>query len=174
MKSLLPLLGLLIALTSFAQDDENNRFPVDPDSKLITYSRVIPVAGATKEQLTGRIKYYFTHAFRERTLRYIESDAPSGLVSTKGVLWLDLGPGNLLAPYEEFLLPVSVWVKDGRYRYVISHIYALEHNSANDVPLETWVKRTASNRFKNRVEEVIQKFIADLNACMQNNKLDDF
>ncbi|WP_421827994.1 hypothetical protein [Larkinella sp.] len=171
MKRLLTFFGLFIAFTSLAQEDEEGRFPVDPDTKLVTYSKVVTIEGANKEQLTGRVKYFFTHAFRERSLRHIESDALSGFVSTKGAIWLDTG---LLAPYAEILIPVAVWIKDGRYRYDISHIYILEINSADDKPLEDWVKRSTSNRVKNRVDTILRQFIADLETCMNNSKLDNF
>lgn len=88
----------------------------------LSYSGVKEVPSATKEQLFTRARSWFNNSFKSSKDVIQVADKESGELSGKGIVKLKatykyLGKQQVQPVHAEFT--VSVWVKDGKYKYEI-------------------------------------------------------
>jgi len=118
MKLLFTLLFSLAFLVASAQKAERLTFaalPVDSATHLITYTAVMPIADATKEQLYLRAKEWAARFFVDSKTAGRIDDKEAGTMVCRGLI---RRPDNGSA-YE---FTVSIYTKDARYKYVIDQI----------------------------------------------------
>ncbi len=122
MKHLLLLLALVLtAPLAHAQKEKDAplTLPMDADTKQITYTGVIEVPGATKNELYARGKVWFANAFKSAQNVIQADDKEAGLVVGKG--WAQTYITIIFTPASEKLwYTVKLSFKDGKYRYAIT------------------------------------------------------
>ena len=92
---------------------------------VVTYTNVIKVDSATKSELYIRARDWFNNTFRNSNAVLQIQDKDAGEISGKGVFsslleHRTLGINN--SWNQDFRFKVSVWVKEGRYKYEITDI----------------------------------------------------
>lgn len=93
--------------------------PIDADTKLITYTGVMEVPDAPKNELYARGKVFFANTFKSAQNVIQADDKEAGLLIGKG--WEQTYVTIMLIPAPEKLwYTVRLSFKDGKYRYSIS------------------------------------------------------
>ncbi len=109
---------LAFALITFGANAQTKTFPIDTATKKITYSEVIQINGATKDDLYKRAKNLGVSGSGVQ-----KDDAAQGLYVYKGsfnVSYPAPQPGLQHSGKVEYL--VTLACKDGRYKYIITNL----------------------------------------------------
>jgi hypothetical protein len=174
MKLLFTLLLAATSLSSSAQKAERLSFaalPIDSASHLVTYTAVVPVAGATKDQLFVRAKEWAARSFVDSKTAARMDDKEAGTYITRGTVKL---PGGA-----QYAMMLAIYTKDGRYKYVIDQLaytYQVSLGSSGSIgstgePAEKWANYGKANAryVDGRVRDVqglVQKLAADIQVAM--------
>lgn len=108
---------LLLAVPAHAQTTP----PIDPDTKLVTYSEVTQTPGTSQTELYARAKLWFLSAFKSSKDVVQADEKEAGIVQGTG--WRTV---QVPIPTRNDSLSMRLWytvkiaVKDGRYKYSIS------------------------------------------------------
>jgi hypothetical protein len=122
-----PLVFFLFAISSaFGQ-----KYKIDEETKLITYSEVIEVPSVTKDELYRRANLWLSKAFRSGKAVTDLQDKEAGKIIAKGYVGTTIkvpligkqDAGNIR-------ITIAIDVKDGKYRYIID-------NLTHEAPLAT-------------------------------------
>ncbi len=111
------LLTISLVLFAFVANAQTKPFPIDTATKKITYSEVIQINGATKDDLYKRAKNLGVSG-----AGVVKDDAAQGLYVYKGsfnVTYNAPQPGLQHTGKVEYL--VTLACKDGRYKYIITN-----------------------------------------------------
>lgn len=124
------IVSFFLAMTLFASGQEP-----------LTYSEVVEVPdSAYKEELYRRAKYWFTTTFRDANAVLQTEDAINGELTGRGqmkhTMPMIYGSGS-----GKITFIVSVFVKDGRYKYSITQFY-------HDLPKQSFGLITTSDQYK--------------------------
>lgn len=119
------LMGLIVFQMSFAQ------LPVDSATQKVTYSEVVPVPGATKDQLYVRAKNL--NMLREN----VKADNKAeGVYSYKGQINVTYPAPQVGMKHSGVVkYVVTLFLKDGKYKYVITN-FVHESSKGNGGKLE--------------------------------------
>jgi hypothetical protein len=122
MRYLLTTTLLLIINSVFCQNNDS----------LLTYTEVISVEGHTKDQLFGKARQWFNDAWKSSKDVLQITDKESGELSGKGIVssyYDNKGLGMSTRVPVEYKLTVSIFVKDGRYKYEFTSFQPIEGKS---------------------------------------------
>lgn len=184
MKRILLLFALILPLVASAQQSpvvhkllDGTLLPYDPDTHLIAYEGVVETPGLTKDQLYTRAYDWMLRTFR--TSNNVVQKKEADQVVGSGA-W----PIFLLHQEAGYVIhTLTVYVKDGRYKYVLSNLShqsgsanlkglrsggPLEQPEASLIPLlgakKQWdnVRQQANNE--------AQKLVANLQTAMKGTK----
>ncbi|HVD98259.1 MAG TPA: DUF4468 domain-containing protein [Cytophagaceae bacterium] len=164
------LMTMILMFSAFAVNAQTKTFPLDTATKKITYSEVINVSGATKDQLYQRAKNLGISGKGVQ-----KDDAAQGLYVYKGAFNVSYPapqPGLQHKGQVEYL--VTLACKDGRYKYIITNLtHSGEKGSGGKLEgaypecgkllltLAGW------GSIKVQTMEQMDKFIARLKASME-------
>lgn len=113
----------IISFSSFGQK-ETPKLPIDKSTNKITYSEVVPVdSSVSKQELFGRAREWFAKTYRSSTNVIQMEDKESGIIVGKALFQVyhrALG-SNYPSGYINYT--ISVYLKDGRYKYVFTNFY---------------------------------------------------
>jgi hypothetical protein len=121
MKKLLLALLCLLAYSAQAQKAARlgySRLPVDSVTHLVTYSAVVPVEGATKEELYLRAKEWLARSIVDSKAASRMDDKEAGTLVYYGTI-KNASTSALSDNGGTYGLVFAVYTKDGRYKYVI-------------------------------------------------------
>ncbi|WP_114937523.1 DUF4468 domain-containing protein [Mucilaginibacter endophyticus] len=118
-KSILTLIiSLIMPLLSIAQKGDKIILPIDSSTNEVTYTAVVKVDSTSKDELYSRAKEWFAKTYNSARKVIDMDDKASGKIIGKGV-----SEGRysfMLTRYTFFTnYTISVFVKDGRYKYEI-------------------------------------------------------
>lgn len=161
------MLSILLPILASAQ--ENTAFPVDKDTKLITYQEVVQQNGTQDELYIRGIdwinKYYKNPAdvtrVRNRESGVIELMHRIELQNMDGETKVSAGTVN----YE-----LKIEFKPGRYRYTVTNMTLRQ---ASRFPIERWLNKDDQNysplwdNYIQQVDTKVKEIIANLKAGMQ-------
>lgn len=131
----LSILALLIPFISFSQ--EQNAFPVDSDTKLVTYQEVVQQNGSQDELYIRGIDWlnsYYKNPFDVSRVRNRES----GVIELQHRIEVQnsVEDVNLQAGTVNYELRIEF--KPGRYRYTISNMTLRQQSR---FPIERWLNK---------------------------------
>ena len=123
MKQLLLLLALLLAAPlaqaqKAKEDDSAPTLPRDPDSKMVTYTGVVEVLGATQAQLYSRAFEWVAKRYNSAKDVVQMQDKESGKIVVKGLTTAYFKGHEFGAVTHTF----SIYVKDGKYKYDVTDL----------------------------------------------------
>lgn len=164
------LLTIALVLLAFIANAQTKPFPIDTATKKITYSEVIQVNGATKDQLYQRAKNLGVSG------KGVQTDNPAqGLYVYKGsfnVTYPAPQPGLKHSGKVDYL--VTLACKDGRYKYIITN-FVHSGEKASGGKLEgaqpecgkLLLIASGWTAIKTQTSEYMDKFVARLKASME-------
>lgn len=122
-------LTLLSVPVSFGQASANKEapiLPIDNSTHKVSYSEVVLVedSAANKQNLFSRAREWFAKAYKSSTNVVQMEDKESGKIVGKAVMKAYSYAGSeIFSDYGYFHYTISIYVKDGRYKYEITDIY---------------------------------------------------
>ncbi|MDO7851601.1 DUF4468 domain-containing protein [Hymenobacter convexus] len=103
---------------------DGTRLPYDAETHLITYQGVVEVPGVGKDQLYVRAHEWVAKAYRSANAVIQMQDKEAGRLVAKGAMQITLPVLGAAADAGYIRHTLTLYVKDGRYKYVLSN---LEH-----------------------------------------------
>lgn len=119
MKTLFTLLLCLCATLAHAQVLDSLKFPIDPDTHLITYTEVVSAQGIPQTELYARAKLWFAGTFKSAKDVVQADEKEAGVVQGAGWQTIYIKSMGIPSPLKLWYT-VKLAVKDGRYKYDIS------------------------------------------------------
>lgn len=131
------LLILICSIPFMAFSQEDTRFPIDPDTKLLSYQGVVQQAGTQDELYIRGIEWlnsYYKNPFDVCKVRNRES----GVIELRHRIEIKQPEieGNLTVASINYELKLEF--KPGRYRYTITNMTL---SQASRVPAEKWLNK---------------------------------
>lgn len=109
--------------------------PLDATTQRITYSAVVPAPGASQAELYARARAWIATAYPQQNARLTREDPASGQLQLQGTQLVQLRtvyegiPRGTYAGVVHHSL--SIYVKDGRFKYIFSDFVHDAQNSPN-------------------------------------------
>jgi len=178
MKKLL-LFILILPLLANAQEG----YPIDSVTNQITYKETISIAGQ-KNVLYRKAKEWFVNSFNSGKDVIQLDDASTGKLIGKSFFIVNTlerdASGDLVHYDNSVWFTITINVKDGKYRYIISDFIVEYHYKQPGIPLETLLVQLSSEAvgtgskldFQLTPKKRIKDLIASLKKAMTAN--DDF
>ncbi|KUG09031.1 DUF4468 domain-containing protein [Solirubrum puertoriconensis] len=124
---LLTLLGLLTAPVLRAQQPTGKEhaaaLPVSSASKLITYTSVVEVPGASRDELFTRASQWVSTAYKSSVSAPQTIDKEGGKIIIQGFTPAKLKALGINSTAGNVTHTLSLYVKDGRYKYEFTNFY---------------------------------------------------
>jgi hypothetical protein len=148
-------------------------FPIDPSTRLITYSEVVAVQdSANKSELYSRAKSCFAHLFKSAQDVVQNDDKEAGTIIGKATVkaYARAMGADFDGGYVRFTLTIAC--KDGRYKYTFTNF--IHEGTGSKMPsggnLEntsapTWTDRQW-NLMKSQIHDNVQDMISTLKTAM--------
>lgn len=172
------LVFLLFAVsTAFGQ-----KYKIDPDTKLITYSEVIEVPNVSKDELYLRANTWLSRAFKSAKAVIDVQDKEAGKIIAKGnittIIKVPLVGKQDAGAVE---MTITLQTKDGKYKYTVDNLQHLKPINtpgtwASIGPLEQekakagMMVRPSNSEWKDLKEDAfktIEGMVEDLKKAMQ-------
>jgi hypothetical protein len=164
------LLTLTLILFAFAAKAQTKTFPIDTTTKKITYSEVIQIAGATKDDLYKRGKNLGIAGNGTQ-----KDDPAQGLYVYKGYFNVSYpAPQPGLQHKGKVEYQVTLACKDGKYKYIVTN-FVHSGEKASGGKLEGALPECGKliltpagwSTIKKQTMEQMDKFIINLKAAME-------
>ena len=189
MKKILLCLFLLIPAFCFAQDSLLYNIFTVADGK-VTYTKIIQVDSATKDQLFVRVKDWAAQSYKSQKVTLDAEDKEGGYLVYKGYLptvllyWSGVAKGK---PFDVNLFhTLRFYIKDYKIKIVFTDIETESHDVSSEVnaynnitriekfPLEYWDSRLGS--FSKKKKERFLEDMKSFNLKIRNflSDIDDF
>ncbi len=102
------------------------KLPIDATTQLITYEGVVPVPGVSQADLYARAASWVAKTYTATTTGVVQPDPAAGQLVVQGmrpaVVYKEYA-GVLRSSYAGVVRhTLTIYVKDGRYKYVLSHL----------------------------------------------------
>lgn len=160
---------MLLFKIGFAQSG----YPIDEDTKLITYTKVVELVNVTKTDVYNRALAWANLYYKNPAEVLREKSADDGKVVCKGRFKLMGEPDKKGFQKDEgnVQYTLTIEAKDGKYRYKLTEI---NWKQISYYPAERWMD--TKNQYYNKSwdwnlkysDEQITKLIAELNKYMTN------
>jgi hypothetical protein len=137
MKSILLIAWLLFSSSRiYAQTQEETALPVDTETKRVTYTGVVAVAGADKNELYTRAKLWasLTYDQVQDVIKVDEKEA--GLLVLRAYTDLPVAQTSSQPTNYELGYTMLLNFKDGRYKYTITNYQVINGNSTGTLENE--------------------------------------
>lgn len=155
--------------------------PVDSTTRLVTYSRVVPLPGVSKKLVYERAKFWLTVVFSPLNGESHVFDEAAATVQGTGRHYYDINVASLPTNYYYFKVwfTVRVQASEGQYKYVVDH-FRIENSTdrpppyVKDGPVESTLLRLPANHLirdivldeRKAVEVVSNNFLSSLISNM--------
>lgn len=172
------LVGLFLSLSQLTYSQKQT---IDPDTKLITYTEVVEVAGVSKDELYLRANTWLSRAFKSAKAVIDVQDKEAGKIIAKGNISAIIKT-PLVGKQEAGTINITITLqtKDGKYKYTVDN---LQHSKPIGTP-GSWVSigpleqekakagmmmRPSQGEWKDLKEDAfktIEEMVADLKKAM--------
>lgn len=179
--------ALIILLISNVLGQKNApNLPIDSSSGKITYTEVVYVDSlANKQELFSRAREWFAKAYKSSTNVLQMEDKENGKLVGKALIkvYFKAFIGNQYFPGGYINYTISIYIKDGRYKYEITDFYHTGDN--NNIPdggacekLITATKGFGGNSYKKtyllflyQMDDNIKELIGTLKTALSTKTL---
>lgn len=180
MKIYLSFLLLLVSFIAFGQKTIQNPCPVDPSTKLITYTNTKEVAGASKKELYDKAKAWCNKNYSQ--FQWVMDYSTSDQSQIVGIPFMVFDPPMANKIYMQYVL--NIYFKEGTYRYDISNLqfirgnFKIQHNKIKPKQLRpaeelfdperiVFSSLSTEKHMRQNLDLQVKALIADLENSMQ-------
>ncbi|MDR1793396.1 MAG: DUF4468 domain-containing protein [Bacteroidales bacterium] len=168
---------LAAGTTLFGQKTKYSSFPampIDENTKLVTYKKVVPMDGKPEELYQRALKWANTYYYNPLTV-VKEDKAAHKIKCVSNIKITTLakdGVTPVLAGYVYYTLTIEA--RDNRYRYTITE---LQQRETTNIPIEPWLDSTSKGwtvvRYDhlNQIHEAVTALMASIEQGMQPEKV---
>ena len=184
MKKIVSLLFTLAGLSGFAQKQTFNtpEMPVDPETKLISYSSVIDVPGTPKNELYRRGLAWFNSYYKNPTEVIRDKDTVAFKIVGKPRFRITNEPDNKGLKTDGGVVQYTITVacKDNRAKCTLTE---LNWKQASYYPIEKWVEQKDRYKVNNYYlwqtdsmmkKEVLPEVVKALKTAPKRSTKDDW
>jgi hypothetical protein len=173
MKSINYLFSLAIILTStiVCAQNSSSKYPMNNETKLISYSKVVPMDSIDKNELYLRALSWANSNYKNPTDVIREKDPTAGKIVCKHRFKITDPPNKDGFEKDAGLVmyTLTIQVKDGRYKYELSEI---NWKQLSYYPIERWMDTNAAGYDKvydyylKQTDETVKKVLYNLESSM--------
>lgn len=172
-KSALIAVLMLSVTAAIAQPVEGHSFPIDSNTELISYAGVVDLPGKSKDDLYKAAEAWVKEFYSNPGSFWVSRDAEKGKIEGKYRfnLMKDVG-GNRIRSNSLIKYTLTLWFKDGKYRYRLSKINLKQ---TSYFPIERWLEedqysQEATRDYLNQVDEYAKALVESLEEGMKSTK----
>ncbi|MFN3402845.1 MAG: DUF4468 domain-containing protein [Cytophagaceae bacterium] len=152
---------LFVSLSAFSQN-----FPVDSETKKITYQETVQIDSLNKQTIYERSKDWMVHFYKTSKLQLDNKEA--GKITQEGLFNVQITYDFKYKTDYAIAYTINISVKEGKYRYIITdfNIYDVKNGPKTAQSLESFYAkmRTGSKA------EFVTKFNDEINLILENLK----
>jgi len=170
MKKLLILAGLLGTMTAFAQkgnEVERPAFPIDEESKLVTYTDVIQVPGVLKDSLYDVAMEWMKKFYKSPSQAIKSQSKEEGVIEIKHQFQLTRTDKGQVVKAALINYYLTLQFRDGRFKYTVTKIHV---DGPSYLGVEKWIneeqfaKDETITGYLVQIEDFMNKLTASLDA----------
>lgn len=163
---------MLIKAATAQTEKGTDKLPMNPETKLVTYTNVVTATGLGKGELYDKAFAWLSGFYKNPAdvLREKDRDAGTMLIKARFKIFSPLDKkSGIVAPAGDVQYSLILDFKEGKFRYTLTEI---NWKQASYYPIERWMDKTsASNNanadyFLQQTDENCKKIIADLVKTM--------
>lgn len=163
--------SVLIILISASANAQNSKLPLNSETKLISYSKVVQADSIDKKELYMRA-FTWANTFYKNPADVIrEKDAAAGKIVCKARYKITNPPNKdgFEKDAGDVMYTLTIQIKEGRYKYELSQI---NWKQISYFPAERWMDTKAPGYVKEydyylkKTDETVKKVIADFENGM--------
>ena len=164
---------LLIVLSAAVVNAQNSssKYPMNSETKLISYSKVVPMDSVDKNELYLRALSWANSNYKNPTDVIREKDANAGKIVCKHRFKITNPPNKEGFEKDAGLVmyTLTIQVKDQRYKYELSEI---NWKQLSYYPIERWMDTSAPgyekeyDHYLKQTDEIVKKVIYNLESSM--------
>jgi hypothetical protein len=168
----------LFSVSSFAQNTEQTipQFDINKETKLITYSKVVPMDSTGKKELYHRAVIWINAYYKNPADVIRENDSIAGKIVCKHRFKITDLPNKEGFKKDAGLVQyaLNLQFKDGRYRYDLTEI---NWKQLSYYPAERWMNPKGPDYIKDydyyliQTDETVKKVLASLEQAMTMNSV---
>ncbi|WP_310393653.1 DUF4468 domain-containing protein [Hymenobacter sp.] len=156
--------------------------PIDPESKMVTYTGVVEVAGATQAQLYSRAYEWVVKSYKSAPDVLQMQDKESGKIILKGNTHAYIRGRDAGLVNHTF----SIYLKEGKYKYEVTNFNNVNptpkgefgfgrfenEKSSFTMPMMNGIIQKSYNILRRNTDTDIKAMLADLQAAMTGQSKD--
>lgn len=173
--------AIIVLITSFAYGQkEAPELPIDSSTKRITYSEVVLVDSlVSKQELYSRAREWFAKAYNSANNVIQMEDNVNGKIIGKALVPVKLKVLGTVYDAGSIHYTISLYLKDGRYKYEITDFYhtgnslkniedygACENMINSDYKVSGVSQKKNFNGYLFQMDNNVKDLISDLKASM--------
>jgi len=162
---------LLLFLSSSLLIAQDN-YPIDKDTKLITYTEVVQEKGTIVELHNNAHQWAFS--FYKNPYNVVKEDTPNKILMRPRFKIMNPPDKKGVKTMAGIVLyTLEIYIKEGRYKYKLSQI---EWKRASRYPIERWLDKSAPTYLKKyefylkQVDDEAKRVIASLKLGLKQEK----
>ncbi|MVN76906.1 DUF4468 domain-containing protein [Hymenobacter sp. HMF4947] len=173
---------LALSFSASAQTAPAGPLPLSAETHRITYTDVVDVPGATKDELYTRASEWFAKTYNSANNVLQMQDRTAGQLVGKPVLATTVRSLGANYPAGIVKYTISVYLKDGKYKYEITDLVhdAVGSKLCSVGPLENEKTGCMSmtkgqwNEIKAQTDRSMQSLVASLTTALSKKAASDF
>ena len=169
----------LFSASTFAQNEQPQAIPqfnIDKETKLISYSKVVPVDSINKKELYHRAMIWIKAYYKNPADVVRENDSVAGKIVCKHRFHFSNPPDKEYFKKDAGLVQYTLTLqfKDNRYKYDLTQI---NWKQLSYYPVERWMDTKGPDYIKDydyfliQTDETVKKILASLEQAMTVNSV---
>lgn len=181
---LFSILSIFLSISTVFGQKEAPHLPIDSLTNKITYSEIVYVDSLTnKHELFVRAREWLAKVYRSSTDVIQMEDKENGIIVGKALVEVFFKYLGLDAPGGYIHYTISIYTRDGRYKYEITDFYHTGKYVGNQDfgVCEKWINTTHKtlgisnqkfyNSYLNQMDRSIKRHISDLKSAMASRSI---
>lgn len=167
MKTFLFSLSILFYITSFSQDSTKLYGILPMENGIVTYSGVVQIDSLNKDQLYLLAKKWFVNTYKSAKAVIQLDDKENGVITGKGTFAFSSLVNDTYIDHT-----ISIFVKDGRYKYVLTNFIYENKDKSFDIENIPW--GYGKKMICSTIDAKAKMIIASLEEYMKTPQKDDW
>lgn len=167
MKKIIPFVSLLFYFSSFSQDSTKLYGILPIENGIATYTGVVQIDSLNKDQLYLQAKKWFVNTYKSAKAVIQMDDKENGLIIGKGTFVLFSLDNDTYINHT-----ISIFVKDGRYKYVLTNFIYENNDKRFNIENIPW--GYSKKMICSKIDAEVRMIIASLKEYMKKTQQEDW
>lgn len=158
-QAILTVIGVVLAAATFAGQIPPNVFPIDPQTRKISYQGVVTLEHVAAYEFYTRAKLWIATTYRSAKPVIVLDNKEAGRIVVNGIFAVPSG--------WNYRSKLTIEVKDGRFRYLLTDLVRVQAPPAPDFPVERMVNEpSVDHRTWEQIDVGCREIVASLIKAM--------